>query len=56
MKITKEFNYSINQRAMIFPLVFFAICGAVLFREAMTNDRGVINNKSVFVPTRVETK
>jgi hypothetical protein len=44
MKIVKEFNYSISPVKMLLPLLMFGACAAFFFREAITNDRGLIIN------------
>jgi hypothetical protein len=44
MKIVKEFNYGIRPLKMLLPMLMFGACAAFFFREALTNDRGLIIN------------
>lgn len=44
MRIIKEFNYSIRPGKMALPALLFIAAAVVLFREAITNDRGLIIN------------
>lgn len=44
MNDTLEFPYRPNAKTMLLAILFFGACAAVMAREAVTNDRGLILN------------
>jgi len=51
MTAVKEFKYSVRQWKIILAMLFFAVCGAFFFREAITNHRGLIINGMIRLNT-----
>ncbi len=50
-KLVKEYDYKINMSKMIWPVLLFGAAAVFLFREAMTNDRGLIINGIITLDT-----
>lgn len=44
MKVIKEYEFNVRPGKIILAALFFAVCAAFFFREAITNYRGLIIN------------